>query len=486
MADYRCSVKARLSRGKGASVARAAAYIMRQRVQDERTGAVYDYSGNKDKALWTGIFAPKGAPEWASDLQKLCDEIEAAEKRKDAQLLLPIELSLPHELTLEQNRWMLQDFIKENFTRQGYAAIAAIHAPPEGGDQRNIHAHLLVTLRTVHECGFAKTKKQQQENYMARSERVEALRASWEKHLKHHLKRHGFEKEAEAVSCKSLKDQGIDREPGVHIGPAASQMMKRGAKTERGDINQAIEERNRQLEQLKAAEQHVSRTIARVQRKIDVTGMIRGAWKESQGDALEFMIALNEQGLYVAQNNRGAYAAVEKNGFAHRLPDKEMHKAIDALRREHSGLMIPGLEEQRELFRKQRQEARERGEQRRAAHLGATLYDRADMVTMQGDALRHIRDARRLKERNEERRRREAEQEQSVDGLRRDFWQELRELKRDPAEQAREDKKARTEQTEYQQRKAERDAMREQTDNQRGQRPASSNEEEGRERERER
>lgn len=53
-----------------------------------------------------------------------------------------------------------------------------------------------------------------------------------------------------------------------------------------------------------------------------------------------------------------------------------------------------------------------------------------------------------------------------------------------PREQAPEEKRARTEQTEYQQNRAERDAMREQFDTRQG--PAQSNKEEGRERERER
>jgi len=146
LADYRCQLKPRLSRSNGASVVRAVSYLARDKLHDERTGADYDYSAKKQDVLFAGAYAPKGAPAWAHDIEKLANEIEKSEKRKDAQVALPLELSLPHELTLEQNRWLLQDFISENFTRKDYAAIAAIHAAPEGGDPRNIHAHLLLAF----------------------------------------------------------------------------------------------------------------------------------------------------------------------------------------------------------------------------------------------------------------------------------------------------------------------------------------------------
>lgn len=423
MALYRCSVKERLSRKKGDVVAKSVAYITRARLEDERTGEIYDYSRNKDLALWNGVYAPKNAPEWTHDLQTLVNEIERAEKRKDSQLALPVELSMAHELTLEQNRWMLQDFIKENFTRKGYATIASIHEPPQGGDPRNIHAHLLVTLRTIDEDGFAKHKKQQQENFMTRSERVEELRASWEKHLKHHLERHGHHEAAKEVSCKSLEAQGIDREPTKHLGPAATEMMRRGASTERGDANNEIKERNEERERLKAAENTLSEAIDQLQRQLEkeqqaererraqefrerdasAKEAIRSAWTAASRDPISFMIELNERDLYVAQNEKGFYVAVERSGYAHRMPLHEMHEAIDVLKRQNKDLLLPTLEEQRAELAAQHEEKKQvwyDWNHRRAARLGATLYDRADMVSMQRDAMRHMRDAWRMQGRH--------------------------------------------------------------------------------------
>ena len=51
---------------------------------------------------------------------------------------------------------------------------------------------------------------------------------------------------------KCYERQGIDQIPTVHLGVAASQMEKRGIRTERGNINREIEISNQKLRQLKA------------------------------------------------------------------------------------------------------------------------------------------------------------------------------------------------------------------------------------------
>lgn len=57
---------------------------------------------------------------------------------------------------------------------------------------------------------------------------------------------------AERVDHRRYERQGIDQIPTIHLGTAASQMQKRGIRTERGDINREIEISNQKLRQLKA------------------------------------------------------------------------------------------------------------------------------------------------------------------------------------------------------------------------------------------
>ncbi len=50
---------------------------------------------------------------------------------------------------------------------------------------------------------------------------------------------------------RSFKEQGIDREPTIHIGAVANALERKGVQTERGDINREIIKRNMMLEQAK-------------------------------------------------------------------------------------------------------------------------------------------------------------------------------------------------------------------------------------------
>jgi hypothetical protein len=273
-------------------------------------------------------------------------------------------------------------------------------------------------------------------------------------------------------------------------------MERKGKQTERGDLNRDAQERNRQLERLERAQKELSQAIAEAQSKIDQRAQqwrdrnaataetIRGAWTSAPRDVIAFMINLNERGLYVAQDQRGYYVAVEQNGYAHRLPDKDMQEAIDALRCENSGLVIPTVEEQRAELGEERAQQREqleferdREEQRRMAHSGATLYNRASMPFMQRDALIHIRDAHRQEEIARRQQEREQKKQDRASG-------KTKEPPRDQAAQKREDKKDRTEQTAAQQSRAKREELREQL----GLRQQGGQEREGggRERERER
>ena len=74
------------------------------------------------------------------------------------------------------------------------------------------------------------------------------MRERWEKTTNRHLERHGHEAR---IDRRSLRDQGIDREPTQHQGPYATQLERDGQRSERGDINREIEARNAEREPAK-------------------------------------------------------------------------------------------------------------------------------------------------------------------------------------------------------------------------------------------
>ena len=228
MAIYHFTTKTVGRRNNGSTVAKAA-YIARDRIPDKRTGAIKDYR-KKGGLVFSGILLPKDAPEWAKDRANLWNGVETAEKRKDALLAHEYEIALPYELSDEHRLYLIKDFVREQFTRKGYAVDLNIHAPDTDGDQRNHHAHILVTDRRLLETGFAPDKKERQKNTEERKEELIALRLAWEKLGNRHLQRRGFQP---TLDHRSFEARGIDRTPSVHLGPVAVAMERKGLATRR-------------------------------------------------------------------------------------------------------------------------------------------------------------------------------------------------------------------------------------------------------------
>ena len=137
-----------ISRSKGRSSTAASAYRAAERVVDRRTGEVHDYT-RKHGVEHTEILAPAHAPDWARDRSALWNAVEQIERRKDAQVSREVRVALPSELSVEQNRDLVRGFVQEQFVARGMVADIALHAPGREGDQRNHHAHILLTTREI-------------------------------------------------------------------------------------------------------------------------------------------------------------------------------------------------------------------------------------------------------------------------------------------------------------------------------------------------
>ena len=63
----------------------------------------------------------------------------------------------------------------------------------------------------------------------------------------------GGRRSARLVDHRSYKRRGIDKIPSVHLGPAASQMEKRGIRTDKGEVNRQIAADNKLLKKSRPA-----------------------------------------------------------------------------------------------------------------------------------------------------------------------------------------------------------------------------------------
>ncbi|MGE4046481.1 MAG: MobQ family relaxase [Acetobacteraceae bacterium] len=252
---YHCSVKS-VGRAKGRSVVAAAAYRSGTRLEDERTGEVFDYRA-RGGVVDTFIIAPENAPAWARDRAQLWSRAELAEGRANGRLATELELALPHELDAAQRKQLLHDFLAPITDRHGTAADVAIHKPGEGKDHRNIHAHVLLTHRMLDERGFIAKEKGQRKDaglsvFAMGGEAVTAIRKEWEQHVNRAYERAGLDIR---VDARSHKDRGIEQEPTKHLGPAANAMEQREpGSSDRGAINREIEDFNAALRELAALE----------------------------------------------------------------------------------------------------------------------------------------------------------------------------------------------------------------------------------------
>ena len=283
-----------ISRGQGQSVVAAAAYQSRGRLRDDQTGQVKDYTRKAEQALlFSGVFAPKDAPAWARDRERLWNAAEQAEdtynrtRAKTARTGQHLEISLPYELTAEQNRYALQDFIKDHFTRHGYAVDLNIHGPDKGGDSRNVHAHLLITTRTLTPEGFNPQKPRF--DHKAITEQANRWREGWAKTANRHLERYGHEAR---IDHRSLEAQGLEREASQHLGPTATRMERDGKASDRGEENRQGERRRQNRAHLRALHNALAHTTQEIEaeesrllavRLTEIERPTVGLWKATRG-----------------------------------------------------------------------------------------------------------------------------------------------------------------------------------------------------------
>ena len=236
MAIYHLSVKT-FSRSKGQSATAAIAYRAGAKIKCEHEGRTHDYT-KKNDVLHSEIFLPANAPSWATDRQQLWNEVEKAEKRKNSTIAREFEVALPNELNEQQRIALVQDFAKQIVARHGCAVDAHLH--DDKGlykSKENHHAHIMLTTRRLEPEGFTKKTRELDEK---KSGEVVYWREQWAKTANEHLREYGIE-----IDHRSLKDQGLEREPTIKLGVAASALERKGTKTDRGDINREVAKYNK-------------------------------------------------------------------------------------------------------------------------------------------------------------------------------------------------------------------------------------------------
>ncbi|SEL39495.1 MobA/MobL family protein [Ruminococcus albus] len=232
-AIYHFNVKM-VTRTSGGSCVASAAYIAGEKIKNERDGKMHDYR-NKHEVVHKEILLQKSAPSEYSSRAKLWNAAECAEKRKNSQTARSINAALPRELSREDQIDLVRQFCKQCFVSKGMCCDFAIHDKGDG----NPHVHILLTTRRVDKNGFT----QKERTWNDRKLLLE-WRERWADWCNHKLY---FVSDAR-VDHRSYKDQGIDRLPQIHMGVEVCAVERKGFKTDKGNKNRRIRQRNLEVE----------------------------------------------------------------------------------------------------------------------------------------------------------------------------------------------------------------------------------------------
>ncbi len=251
---------------KGQSAVEKASYISRSILVSEFDGQTYRPKYHED-LVHSEITLPSNAPKEYADRATLWNSVELSEKGQKSQLARMLKASLPNEWSYELAEEVVRDYVQRNFVDKGMCADWAIHDSENDKGQRNLHIHVLLTMRPLTENGEwgAKTKKvyvldengervplidkktgqQKVDNRNRKQWKCQTVESTgWNSRENAKMWRKDLADTINATNeqlgialhweHRSFKEQGIDREPTIHIGAVANALERKGIQTERG------------------------------------------------------------------------------------------------------------------------------------------------------------------------------------------------------------------------------------------------------------
>ncbi|MDU2922455.1 Ti-type conjugative transfer relaxase TraA, partial [Bradyrhizobium sp.] len=235
MAIYHLHVKV-IGRKSGSSAVASAAYRSGSRLRDERQGRVQDFSAKRG-VVHSEVMLPDNAPEAWSDRERLWNDVEAFEVRKDAQLAREVEFAIPREMSVRDGIELARDFVRVEFVDRGMIADLNVHWDMGEDGMPKPHAHVMLTMRAVDENGFGQKVRD-----WNRTEMVERWRERWAELANERL----AELDIDArIDHRSLEAQGIALEPQSQIGAPAQRIEGEGIEAaDRAEMHREIARNN--------------------------------------------------------------------------------------------------------------------------------------------------------------------------------------------------------------------------------------------------
>jgi ATP-dependent exoDNAse (exonuclease V) alpha subunit len=257
MAIYHLHVKV-IGRKAGSSAVASAAYRSASRLRDERIERSHDFSAKRG-VVHSEVMLPEDAPDAWRDRERLWNDVEAFEVRKDAQLAREVEFALPRELSQAQGIELARDFVQVEFVSKGMVADLNVHWDRAEDGSLKPHAHVMLTMRSVDENGFGAKVRDWNATQL-----VERWRERWAELANERL----AELDIDArIDHRSLEAQGIALEPQTQIGAPAQRIEAGGL--DAGDIEADRAELHRDIATAPSEYGRSLRRILRIPRARD-------------------------------------------------------------------------------------------------------------------------------------------------------------------------------------------------------------------------
>ena len=271
----------------GHSCVEQSSYIGRTTMVCEATGETF-YPKYSEDLVETEVMLCEYAPDEYINPAVLWNAVESYEKGENAQLARTYRVELPNEWSYELATEVMRDYIQRNFVDNGMCAQFAIHdSENKKTGQRNLHCHIMLTMRGIDENGQWMSKQKKEYCLDEKGERIPLIDKKtgeqkvdsrnrkqwkcktvptndWSSREKAKIWRKDLVDTINGVNEKlgmtenywehrSFAERGLDIIPEIHLGEKAAAMERQGVHTIRGDINRDIRERNLVIKVAQAA-----------------------------------------------------------------------------------------------------------------------------------------------------------------------------------------------------------------------------------------
>jgi hypothetical protein len=250
LAIYHLTMKP-IARSSNRSVIGSIAYRSGENLTNLRDGVTHDYS-RRDGVESATLVLPG---ERAEERGAFWNRVEAHHKRGDAVPGREIQVALPAELDPDQRRALAVGYGQDLSTRYGVAVDVAVHTPHGEGDERNHHAHIVLSACRVEPDGTLGKKVAELDPIHCKRHGLptpaEYERVRWEELTNTALAQAQCH---ERIDHRSRAEQGLEGPAQEKMGPAVTAIERKAQREARLEgreyepVTDRARERSRLLE----------------------------------------------------------------------------------------------------------------------------------------------------------------------------------------------------------------------------------------------